>query len=380
MPTDDEDEERVLILGQQMADALARENQHRKTWTGPGTPLEGIQYDWSVGEGDLLRLRPARADAQLDRFLDDLRTGPAERLDEFRGALTTDDFYTLITYARRAVVQSLRREPRLILQRAVAALALIDPERVDSRDLSWAAAVCSWGARRATIDPDEVLQIAQSIGNPAALVTLRQLLYQHIDLANWGFVEVDTPGGRSLADTSGLVGFRPTVDLLSAALRLAEVLEADRYAAATISIRDDLPAVWFGAANAGPRDELSRVLATVSVRSQPRAEFCPDPSTQMLLVYLSECASARDAEALASAARQATGRTHHTVTAREGRLLATMIARSVVMGTEGLETGEELARFAAPLSSLLASLDASSADTPDARSRASRWLRRRKAR
>jgi hypothetical protein len=369
-----------VILGQQLADALAREDQHRASWKGPRSPLEGIQYDWSAGEGDLLRLRPARADAQLDRFLDDRRTGPPKSIEEFRGALTTDDFYTLITYARRAVVQSLRREPRLILQRAVAALALIDPERVDSRDLSWAAALCSWGARRAAIAPEDVLQIARLIGNQAAIVTLRQLIDEHIDLADWGFGEVETPGGRGLADTSGLFGFHPTVDLLSAALRLAEMVEADRYAAATISIGDNLPPVWFGATRAGLRDELSRTVATVSVRSQPRAEYCPDPSTQMLLVYLSECASTRDAEALASAARHAAGQTHQAVTAREGRLLAVMIARSVVIGTEHLETAEELARFAAPLNSLLVRLEASPTDTPHVKSTASRWRHRHKAR
>ena len=71
-----------FVIGQQMADAHAREQSHRAAWSGPHSPLTDVSYSVSKGEGDLLRLRPAVADATIGEFIDRmLGAVDADRLD-----------------------------------------------------------------------------------------------------------------------------------------------------------------------------------------------------------------------------------------------------------------------------------------------------------
>jgi hypothetical protein len=72
-----------------------------------------------------------------------------------------------------------------------------------------------------------------------------------------------------------------------------------------------------------------------------------------LLVFVSECASGLDAEWLARSASGAAGESHHSTVARRGRLLATLIARSVVTRTTSVETAESVIRFEHALNTAL---------------------------
>lgn len=49
------------------------------------------------------------------------------------------DFYTVLSYARRAAVRALRSNDAELACRGVAALSVIDENRIDWRDLAWQA-------------------------------------------------------------------------------------------------------------------------------------------------------------------------------------------------------------------------------------------------
>jgi hypothetical protein len=333
-----------IVIGQQMADAVAREHSHRAAWTGSTSALSDVRYDWSKGEGDLLRIREAPADRQVESFLERV-LAVADHIEDVRGALTTDDFYTLITFAQRAIVRALRGAPTDVIRRALAGIALIDPVRGDARDFSWVIALSAWGVQHLDVSLTDALSDAQRIGTPSTTEALSRSLDSRIDLSDWGFIEAATASGAGLAEC-GYAEYAPTSNLLDAALTIADAVAADRYEPASLTLANDLPRVWFHKADQGRLSaSLASVRATIAIRSKPLPDAGTTPDSQMLLVFLSECAIREDAEWLAAAARSTVGESHQAIATAHGPFLATLIARSVVVGTPSIETGESVTRL-----------------------------------
>ena len=107
--TDDPAEPRLgpIVLGEQMANALAADARHRAEGHGP-SPLAGVEYQSSRGELDLFRFVPSAVDDAVLRFLESRQGVGSDDRAAVRAALTTDDFYTLLTFARRRGLSTLR--------------------------------------------------------------------------------------------------------------------------------------------------------------------------------------------------------------------------------------------------------------------------------
>ena len=89
---------RELVIGQEMADAVAAESLHATT--GP-SPLEGVSYDDS-GDIALCRFVPVAVDDTVASFASEFAASDEHRRNEMRAALTMPDLYTLLNFARRA--------------------------------------------------------------------------------------------------------------------------------------------------------------------------------------------------------------------------------------------------------------------------------------
>lgn len=347
----------IPVIGQQMADAIGREASHRAAWSGGGSPLDGVRYDWTRGEADLLRIRDAQADAQVRDFLESTSKVSIAGVADVRGALTIDDFYTLITFAQRSAVHALRGEPSKHLGPAFTAIALVDAARVDPRDVAWAESIAAWSVQRVGLDHTDLLRDAERVGTPDTVAAMSEAVASQIDLSDWGFEEVATSSGTGLAER-GFAAYAPTADLLGAALALADVIEADRYMPPTVTVASDLPAVWFR--NVGNRHldrSLRAVQATVSIGTQLRPAEAPDPERQRLLAFVSECEKPRVAAWLGTAGQKTAGDSHHVAVSTHGRWFAVLIARSIYQGTPSFETDASLQRFLPDLTDALRGLD-----------------------
>jgi hypothetical protein len=87
-----------------MAAARVAETRHQAVPRGP-SPLAGVAYRRDLS---LLRFTPVPADEFIDAFVDRFQASSREDRARQRSALTMDDFYTLLAYARRTVVRALR--------------------------------------------------------------------------------------------------------------------------------------------------------------------------------------------------------------------------------------------------------------------------------
>lgn len=287
----------------------------------------------------LWRWVDAPQDAVLREFLRDYSRAvdPAA----IRASLSEGDFYTLMTFARRCVLAALRNSAPATVLLAFEALSVIELDRVDWRDVTVTASLVSYAARRARLDPDEVVTGPVRRAEPAVASQLRRAATS--DGGSGGYHELKTADGPVLIQVSGPV--RGAIRLLRRALGVAAVIEADgRYEVSGVSAEREIPAVWLTPEAEEARQRLRRC---VSVRAEP-----PNDRAHFLLVFLAEATSDEDAATITAGLRTLDGAVELGITA--GRLCAVVIARTAVLGASDIEDDRTLARLTAPISAALA--------------------------
>jgi hypothetical protein len=349
-----EDEGRApFVLGQQMADARAAEEQHESARTEP-SPLAGVAYRSEAGEHDLAFFRPSPTDEVVRGVLGVFRELDEAGRTRFRAALAMDDLYTVLHFIPRAGLQALRDgDPDLAFD-AVLAAAVVDIERVDPRDLLWAMSIAAHLATITGIDESEALRAAADLA-PAEVAErlLGEADREHLDLGEAGLAVVVTADGPGLVDRS-FEEFAPVTDLAGCALSFARVLDADRYQA-TVKIGESAPPVWFrGGADAKVARVLGRCrgVAIVSGDIRPSVAAEEAPMWQHFMVLLIEARSTSDAERLAVWSSAPTD-DPATLAVQVGPLLALVVNRSTLVGGVPLESATTLRRFETPLRDLL---------------------------
>jgi len=352
---DDARDRSPVVLGLDMARAQATEQAHRSGHASDESPLAGLTYDRWAGELDLARFSPNATDDSIRAWLESWPRSH-DSTEDVRALLTMDDFYTLLTFVQRSTVRSLRDDSAEWVEAAVVALPLIACDRVDWRDLSVAAAMTAWALQRNGQDVFVVLNEAASFADEQAAEILHRFAGEApASLADWGYEVVQTGAGPGLAHTN-YAAYQPSIDLTTAALAIADVLDADRYLADRIAVAAELPDVWCrGPQLDSARAALERMPACVTVGADPRPETGASPMTQMLAIWIAEMASASDANALAEAARAASG-DHARIAFHDGPLCCVLVARSVQVGTAALEDQGTIGRLEPALRAALSSV------------------------
>lgn len=330
-----------VFLGMELAVAKVVDELHRVTAAGP-SPLRDTEYPDAAAV--LWRWVDAPQDAPVWAFVRAYTTVPDR--ERVRESLTIDDFYTLITFARRCALAALRNEDPGAVESAFDALSAIDLDRVDWRDVAVAASLVSYAARRVGFDPDEVLTGAVKRSSPEVGEMLARAVTSDVDLSgDWGYREVRTAAGPVLLQSGASL---PSDDLLMLALGVADLVEKDgTYEVTDAGVADELPAVWLG--NAPSAVEARRsVRACVKVHAEPVGVRFRD----FLLVFVAEAAEEHHAEVIAAAAHQHGDGTPQFGVA-VGKRCAVVVASSAVVGQPSIEDRESLLRFLEPIRALL---------------------------
>lgn len=350
-------DDKTVVIGRERAAASLAEQRHRKAREGgPSSPLEGVRYDLWAGHHDLVRFVDAPADEAVRALVSRYGSSDAEGRAGIRAALTMDDFYTLCTFARRRAVRALRAGDAELAADGVAAVALIDRERIDWRDILWTLGLTTHALRSLTTDPDSVLRRAREMAEPELGELFERFIEasaEDAELASWGYMQVDSAAGPGIVGR-GLAGYAPTHDLIDLALRIADVIDGDTYRVSSISAAEELPSVWLpgaGAAESQPVVDVCRGCVTLHAVLDPNAH--PSSDAQGFYVFVVEARDEADARLLDDWATTTAASSHRALCVRHGPLLCLVIARSQVQGVAPFETDHTLARFFAPLDSIL---------------------------
>ena len=329
--------ERAVLLGAQLAAAEARDAAHERT--GP-SPLEGKAYDRWRGEMRLLDIEPLPLDLELRALL----PHDAAAARAFRDASTMDDFYLLLHFARRASVFALRGKEGEWARAGLTALAMIDPRRIDERDLLVTLPVVLHAARWLGMPLRQMTDAAAGLSDPATAEAMRQAAHRAVReknlLASSMLAEVP---GRGFVQRD-FDRYRPTLDLIAPAIAIRDELRRHQYEA-DIEIASALPPVWFPAANRPAATEaLAHVPATLSLYGALHPDAHERADAQTIMVWVVETRSPQEAASLATLATGgATGIA--TLVVQEGALFCLAVGRSIETGVADYESAASMQRF-----------------------------------
>jgi hypothetical protein len=265
------------------------------------------------------------------------------------------DFYTLITYARRMTVMSLRQNDSFPAISGLTALAMIDRERLDWRDLSWAAGLLSFTLVTLGEDTRDKFSEAATLAEAGTAETLRRFENSPAsDLRPWRFRAVETTDGLGLVSDEGQP-YEPTVDLLRLSEAWGKFVEDDGvWSVDEPTVGSRLPKVWLRQGG----DELDVVLGAlrgcVSVRGYLVGDSNSLQSEQMLLTFIAEATLPQGAETIAEASGPGASESFVGFGLANGPVCAVVVSRSIAVGVDGLETSQSIERFRSVLQGVLA--------------------------
>lgn len=310
------------------------------------SPLQGVRY--GERETRLWRWVDAPADAAVTRFVEGYRNlGSGDERTTERRRLRAADCFTLVVFAGRCALAAIRTRDETFVAAAYDALSAVDPDRVDRRDVSWAAAVVGYAAQRLGRSSEALAAGPASRAHPDTAALLAECAAQQIDLVgDWGLREVDTDDGPVIMDSDDNA-YAPDADLCGTAFRLADVFEADHYAVTGVSVACDIPGIWLDGR------EPEGVTGVVSVSADLRDAAEPPMSRDILLAFVIETRTPAQAAAIAASARQHGGVAACRLAVTSDRLCALLVARAVVLGRTPRESQATLLRFQERLRALV---------------------------
>ncbi|WP_157246490.1 hypothetical protein [Nonomuraea typhae] len=245
------------------------------------SPLSGIAY--TDQEVRLWRWIESPRDAEIRAVLD-------KGLDP--GRLSMDELYLLISFTRRCALAAARTGDPAPIRYGYAALAALDQERMDRRDVIWAGAVLTWAAQRLGLDAAALAATATAQLSRDAAALIVGTTGTRVDLSgDWGFIPRETPDGLVLFGTEHAY-FAPESDLTAMTVALADEIERAGYRITSLTLGSEFPTVWVGG-----RTRLTRGLTGCTDLHADQ-----DDIRDGLLVFLLEAPRASRAAAIAAAA------------------------------------------------------------------------------
>ena len=343
----------TVVIGAEFARAAEADRVWRSQRPpGHESPI-GSEYDVWAGEMDLLRFSESELDPSINRLVSTYRVSPPDQRSKLRDRLSMGDCYALLTFARRSTVRAIRSQEPSVAVDGLVAVAMVDPQRVDRRDILQTVGLLYFALRRfgdegassvfrevATLSDSEVTSYIAAFPDQFG---------RDYKISDWGYLAVDTPEGLGLVEAS-IEPYDPTVDLLSAGLEIEAALDRDVYHA-SLTLRTALPGVWIGASADTPErpPAVDTIRACLTVTGRLRPDVGPPNGTQQMTVFVCETRHRDDAGRLAELATQTTASADHVGFAfTDGPLIAVVVARSWVEGTSSYETQASVERFREP--------------------------------
>lgn len=354
-----EQEREPFVLGKERLKASEAEAQRKERGDAGKSPMPPGQYQLSREEFSLVNPKPNDFDAALAELSRRYAQSDAPARAEMRRAIEMEQLYTLLKFANRAAVFALRERSAARLTDGFSAIAMVEQERVDYRDILWALATLHHSAARIGANPEKLFRDAAALAEPETAELILGFLKQPAkdkDLRDaWGRVEVETEAGVGLMGW-GFMKYEPTRDLKKVAVDVARLVAADKYEDVDAAVAEELPPNWLeteGGDNAALDRALRKARAGASVHGNLAPGAHPQHNDQMFVIWLIELEDEASARALLDLADKKKSAGYGMLALAEGRLFCLLVARSFTVGVESFETNESVRRFSAGLAEIM---------------------------
>jgi len=335
------------VIGQELAEAQAAEHRRKQKGALSQSPVPDGMYDFWRGEQSLINPNQNSLDLALVELCKRFAESDAESRADMRAAISMDEFYTLLTFSHRAAVFAIRERDADWVVSGLTAIAMIEQERTDYRDVLLALSLIYHSASRIGEDPDRLLQDAAALSGPGSdlILGFSNRTPEDKDLRNsWGHDEVQTSDGTGFIGW-GFEHYDPTYDLKKIVMEIAELITTDKYQPSSIQVATSLPSIWLESKKNKTPKALRAIRAGGSISAKLRPNQHPNHDSQMLVIFVVEAQDEATAEELLLMSRKKKASDYSMAGVAEGRLFCLVVARSFVQGVESFETIDSVARF-----------------------------------
>ena len=347
----------TVVIGDNQSKAAAGEEQRKQNGESGKSPMPATTYDFWRGEGSLVNPVKNSLDSELSELCQRFAKSDAQVRAKMRTSISADEFYTLITFSRRAAVFAIRERNLNWVSNGLNAIAMIEAERIDSRDILWALSLLYHSAKRVGANADQLFGAAAKLSEPNVSKLFTEFLggtAEYKDLrSSWGYDEVETKDGIGFIGWK-FADYRPTYDLKSVVIDIGDLVSRDKYQTSSVEVAAELPAVWLESEdNRSLELALKKVTAGATVHADLRPNEHPTYKSQGLTVFLVEVEDERVAQELLGMSRKKKPTNYSMIGIAEGSLFCLVVGESFEQCVESFETSESLPRFAKGISEIL---------------------------
>ncbi|MBC8115838.1 MAG: hypothetical protein H7062_15745 [Candidatus Saccharimonas sp.] len=342
------DQGQEFVLGQEMADAVSAEKRRLESNVIGKSPLPPVEYDRWQGETSLLDPVPVPLDSQLREVCAQFKKASPDERQRMRRSISLDEFYTLLTFASRSAVFALRTKDESIVTDGLAAVAMIECERIDFRDGIMALGLLHHAATRLDLNPKSLFADAARMAEPkmaSSFIDFTERPREDRDLEAWGYDEFESSHGTGFIGR-GYDPYAPTIDLKRIAVDISRIVDADKYVTGQIEYATELPDVWLQSNdNKNLQSALESVRGGATISADLRPNVHPAHASQQFTIFLVETASDANSLTLHELSKRKSRLGHSMLGVRSGRLFCLVVARSFMDGAAAYESTESLQRF-----------------------------------
>ncbi len=155
-----------VVLGEHIAKAADAEERRKAKGNMAKSPMPGEKYERQDDELGLLRPRQAPLDSELAGLAREFAKADAHSRTTIRGSISMDEFYTLLAFSQRAAVFALRERSIGRVTDGLTAVAMIEAERVDWRDILVTLSLLNHAAERIGADANRLFRDAGRLSEP----------------------------------------------------------------------------------------------------------------------------------------------------------------------------------------------------------------------
>jgi hypothetical protein len=347
----------AYALGEQFAKAMEVEQQRKSSGNTGKSPMPGGDYDFWRGETYLINPAPSALDSKLRELCRSFAKGGAVSRAKTRASISMDEFYTLLTFSKRAAVFGIRERNASWLIDGLTALSMIELDRVDFRDALVSISLLHHSAVKIGQNANQLLSDAAALSESKVSGLIKDFIKRPSEdkvlRAKWGYDEVETRDGIGFIGWEFNV-YNPTYDLKKIALELAEYITADKYQPDLVSIATDLPDYWLKTKDSLSLDKsLLAVRGGATISGKLRQNEHPDHESQMFNVILVEVSDESVAKTLLELSEKKKHPDYCMLGLAEGKLFCLIVARSFDRDKKAFETSDSLARFSKGFAEIL---------------------------
>ena len=156
----------VAIIGQHVASAQEAEQRRLQQADYGPSPMPQACYELRPGELGLVNPSRLPLDSELAELSHRFARSEPDARARMRRSISMDEFYTLLAFSRRAAVFAIRDGRVEHVVDGLTAIAMIDSERVDFRDILGALSLLHHAVIRVGHDPHGLFRDATALAGP----------------------------------------------------------------------------------------------------------------------------------------------------------------------------------------------------------------------